>query len=256
MKLKNIYPIGLSILATAIMMLPTAVNSSSQDGMAPVSGFAISFLTSEVIPSAKITVLETGQELYTDPRGHFGPINHPIGKPITLRLEKSGYITTQSGTFTVPKDGLIGPYDNITFQVPSNYVYYLLSKAVGAVEDPNSCHLTATIIAYHKTLDDLPQGEAGASVYLSPGVKDAPFYFDIFRSGPLKGKTYPFPTGITKTSDDGGIAYFNIPPRDEPYTLYAQKDGMTFNSVKFMCRKGAFINISPPGGPMAQQPSV
>lgn len=253
MKQMKINKLTLSVLAIAALALPVSGNSSNNDGTAPVSGFAMSFLSGEIIPGAKITVMETGQTVETDPRGHFGPINHPIGTPITLVLEKSGYVTTQSGTFIVPKQGLIGPYDNITFQVPSTYVYYLLKKAVGAYEDPESCHLTSTIIAYHKTLDDIPQGEADATVSITPNVKETPFYFDIFKSGPLKGKTYPFPTGITKTSDDGGIAYFNLPPRDEPYTLSAQKDGVTFNSVQFICRKGAFINISPPGGPMAQK---
>lgn len=246
----NINKTSLALFMAAVISLPA--QAKNNDGTAPVSGFAISFLSGEAIPKATITILETGQKIETDNGGHFGPFNHPIGKPVTLMLEKSGYMTTQSATITVPKDGLITPYDNITFQVPSTYVYYLLSRAVGGKEDPNSCHVSSTIIKYHKTLNDIPQGEPGAVVSVTPYVKESPFYFDIFVKGPMKGKTYPFPTGLKTTSEDGGIAFFNLPPRDEPYKLTAQKDGVVFSEAQFMCRKGMFVNISPPNGPMVQ----
>ena len=218
---------------------------------APVSGFARSFLSGEVIPDATVTVLESGLSLKTDKNGRFGPFYHPIGQRITLELSKSGYVTTQSATVVVPAEGLTGAYDNITFQVPSTYVYYLLSKAVGAGLDDESCHVTATVTAFHKTMDDIPQGEKDAVVTLEPSIKQSPFYFDIFTSGPLKGKTYPFPTGLTKTSDDGGVAFFNVPPRDKPYHIVAMKPGVQFADAEFMCEKGKFINLSPPRGPSA-----
>lgn len=245
------YLLGISL---AVSMCPI-VEARLVDS-APVKGFARSFLTGEPIPDATVQVLESGLSLKTDKDGKFGPFYHPIGQRITLEISKSGYVTTQSATVMVPAEGLIGPYDNITFQVPSTYVFYLLSKTVGAKLDDESCHVTATVTAYHKTMDDIPQGEKDSVVMLQPAIKPAPFYFDIFTSGPLKGKTYPFPTGLTSTSDDGGVAFFNVPPSDKPYHIVAVKKGVQFSDAEFMCAKGKFINLSPPRGPSAMHPSA
>lgn len=239
------------LLAICLISTITSTIQASLVDSAPVSGFARSFLSGEVIPDATITVLESGLTLKTDKDGRFGPFYHPIGQRLTLEISKSGYVTTQSATVTVPKDGLIGPYDNITFQVPSTYVFYVLSKTVGANLDDNNCHVTATVTAYHKTMDDIPQGEKGAVVMLEPFTKQKAFYFDIFTSGPLKGKTYPFPTGLTVTSDDGGVAFFNVMPSEKPYRMIAVKAGVQFSDAEFTCQKGKFINISPPRGPSA-----
>lgn len=236
-------------IAILVIFLPSITLANEQ--MVPVSGFARSFIMGANITDAAITVIETGQRLRTDARGHFGPIYYPVGKPITLLLEKWGYKTTQSATIIVPPEGLDGPYNNITFQVPSVESYYLLASIVGANIDDNSCHIAATITAYHKTMDDEPQGEANAILALTPEIYSPVFYFDIFKSGPLKGKTNPFTKGLTQTTDDGGILIFNLPPRDELYTLSAIKQNIAFSRVYFRCIKGAFINISPPRGPMA-----
>jgi hypothetical protein len=244
-----------TLIAYALIscLVTHSMTAMANDGSAPVSGFARAFLTGESLSDATITILETKQEIKTDKQGNFGPFHYPIGEPITLIFSKPGYVTTQSATVVVPKKGLAGSHDNITFQVPSNYVYLLLKTAIGAKENPESCHVTATILAYNKTMDDSPQGEEGATIMLTPYVNETPFYFDIFTSGPFKDKTYPFPTGLTNTSKDGGIALFNLPPRAEPYRLTAQKQGTLFSETQFICRKGAFINISPPRGPMAEQ---
>ena len=240
-------------LSLALILMNSYSNSEAMtQATAPVSGFAHSFMLNNPLPNATITILETGEKLRTDSEGRFGPIQYPIGKPITLLFEKFNYKTIQSGTFYVPKEGLTGPYRNITFQVPSIEFYYFLKAVVGGKENPNSCHLTSTIIAHNKTLNDVPQGVEGADVTITPNVNEKPFYFGIFYSGPLKDYTNPFTKGLSKTSEDGGVAYFNLPPSDKPYTLTARKSGVTFTSVKFMCTKGAFINISPPSGPMAE----
>lgn len=214
-----------------------------------VSGFARSFITQTPIKNASITVLETGAQFKTNSLGTFSPIDYPIGKTITLRFKKFGYKTTQSASIRVPAKGLHGRYDNISFQVPSILTYYLFSIIMGAKIDDQCCHVTTTVTAYHKTLDDEPQGEPGAIITLNPSANETPFYFDIFKSGPLKNKTNPFTQGLRTTSLDGGVAFINLPPRAEPYTLSAQKIGVSFTSVSFVCRKGEFINISPPQGP-------
>src|SRR5579871_2055260 len=92
-------------LAASFMLINT-VEAGLVD-TAPISGFARSFLTGEVISDATITVLETGLTLKTDKNGHFGPFYYPIGDKLTLELSKFGYINTQSATVTVPQQGLI-----------------------------------------------------------------------------------------------------------------------------------------------------
>lgn len=245
--LSKLFP---SIVLTAIAACISASAMAGQPATAPVAGFARSFLVSMPLPGATITVLETGERFKTDKTGHFGPFEYEVGKPITLQFDKWGYKTTQSGTVIVPKEGLAGPFDNITFQIPSIETYYLLASIIGATIDDNSCHLTTTITKFHKTMDDLPQGEEGAVIKVSPAVSDVPFYFGIYESGPLKGKTNPFIKGLVSTSDDGGVAITNLPPRDEPYVISATKDGKVFSEASFLCTAGAFINVSPPRGPM------
>ena len=219
---------------------------------APVSGFARSFLTSNPISDATITILENGYQFTTDNNGRFGPFQWPVGESITLILEKKGYQTTQTATIVVPPEGLDKPLANISFQVPSNFAVTLFSYAMWVTIDKNACQVTATITAHNKTLDDIPQGEPGAVAILSPDPQVKPFYFSIFENGPLKDKTNPFNHTLIETSDDGGVAFVNVPPSDHPYTLLAVKAGVTFSEVKFIARKGAFINLSPPRGPMVQ----
>jgi hypothetical protein len=218
------------------LSVPAYANNTAST--APISGFAHSFLMGLHLANAKITILETGATFHTNKNGEFGPFPYPVNKPITLQFEKWGYQTTQSATVIVPSDGLNDAYSNITFQIPSMESYYLLANIIGAKIDENSCHLTATITAFHKTT-------------ISPKVNQMPFYFDIYESGPLKGKTNPFTRNLTKSSEDGGVAFFNLPPSDKPYILSAEKDGKKFSEAKFICKKGAFINLSPPLGPTA-----
>ncbi|OGT45893.1 MAG: hypothetical protein A3E83_02275 [Gammaproteobacteria bacterium RIFCSPHIGHO2_12_FULL_41_20] len=249
MQIRNI----LNLLIAASLTAATPCFAMEDSSVAPVSGFARAFILGTAISNATITILETGEKIKTDKTGHFGPISYPIGKPITLTLEKFGYKTTQSATVFVPREGLTGPYNNITFQVPSIETYYVLASVIGAKIDDKACHVVATITAYHKTMDDAPQGEAAAKITLIPDTQQLPFYFGMFESGPLKGKTNPFTKGLTQTSEDGGLAFFNLPPRDQPYTISASKPGLGFTEAQFLCRPGVFINISPPHGPMVME---
>lgn len=243
-------------IAMACLILSLSVVTQSHAAhfidSAPVAGFARVFLSSAPISDATISILETGLKVKTNDKGQFGPIFHPVGKPITLVFEKWGYRTTQSATVIVPKEGLTGPYDNITFQIPETTTYYLLAAIIGANIDDNYCHVTSTVAGYHKTMDDLPHGEAGVKVTLVPDTDVVPFYFDIFKEGPLKNYTNPFTRGLTQTTEDGGFAFFNLPPRDEPYRIIAEKSGTLFSEAQFLCHKGEFINLSPPRGPVAQ----
>lgn len=223
---------------------------------APVSGFARSFLSWAPLQDATITILEKGTQLKTDSNGLFGPFQWPVGEPLTLVLEKEGYQTTQTATITVPPEGLNEPFHNISFQVPSDFAVSLFTYAMGVSVDKNACTIAATITAFNKTMLDVPQGEADAKAVLSPSSEVKPFYFGIFESGLFKHKTNPFNRNLTETSMDGGVIYINIPPRDEPYTLTAVKEGVCFNQVTFFARRGVFVNLSPPLGPTVQQNSI
>lgn len=239
-------------LFLALSLSSLASIAMEGNATAPVSGFAREFIFGIGLSDATITILETGQKIKTDAQGKFGPIQYPVGKAITLQLEKWGYRTTQTGTAIVPVSGLNDRYSNITFQVPSSLTFDLLAYIIGAQVDENSCHVVTTITGYQKTMDDIPQGEENAQVTLMPNPhQEKAFYFDIFKDGPLKGKTNPFTRGLTQASEDGGVAFFNLPPSDKPYIISAKKDGVGFTEAQFLCKKGVFINLSPPRGPMA-----
>ena len=229
----------------SLMLLPTSVLAIDS---AAVSGIAKTFLFNQPIPHAEITVLETGFTMRTNQDGRFGPFYFPIGRSLTLLFEKFGYSSVQSGTFIVKKSGLTGPYKEISFQVPSWLTFYLYAHLIGATLDKDHCHVVSTITAYHKTLNDLPQGEPHARAILRP-QNEQPFYFGIFKDGPFRYKTNPFTRQLIDTSQDGGIAFFNLPPQLKPYILTATKAGKAFTKTQFICRPGSFINISPPQGP-------
>lgn len=229
----------------------------------PVTGFAQSFLFDNKISRAKIAVLETGKIIYSDKKGNFQFCAKP-GAQITLLLKKKSFLpwndykTTQSATFVVPKNGFVGRFNNITFQVPTMATYRLLKTIIseerGIQLDPTKCNIVTTVTAFHKTLYDDPQGEPNATVFLQQSHKPImlptqPFYFGI-----IAGKTNPFTPKRVTTSLDGGVLIYNLAASNVPYLIFARKKGVQFNAKQFICKPGAFINISPPQGPTVQQP--
>ena len=221
---------------------------------APVSGYVEAFIVNTRLADGTVTILETGETVRTNEDGRFGPIAWPVGKPITLRFDKDGFVSTQSATVTVPVDGLNDKFHEITFQVPSNFMLNTFKQMMGIEFKPGYCHLASTVTAYGKILADTPQGVADAAVQLIPDVGETPFYFGVYDSGPLKDKTNPWKKGLTKTSVDGGIFLFNVPASSEPYELSATKPGVPFSTVRFTCNADQFINLSPPQGPRALVP--
>lgn len=215
--------------------------------MAPVTGFARSFITGWPLVGAKITVLENDAVYYTDQEGKFGPIFWPVGSDITLVLEKEGFRTTQSGTVTVPPEGLTGAYDNISFQVPSNWAFKLFSYAIGIKEHPNACIVAATITAHNKTMDDIPQGEPGAKCIVDAVLKHKPHYFGFFDIPILKHKTNPLDRSLEETSIDGGFIV-QVEATGQVHKVTAEKKDIRFTESKFIARE-CFINLSPPHGP-------
>jgi hypothetical protein len=227
----------------------TAKLSTATGPQAPVSGFAREFVSSHPIPDATVVVLETGQEFHTDQAGKYS-FTYPVGARLTLQLLKAGFEPTQTDTVTVPAGGLTGAHDNITFQALFVPEYELLQSIIGMHPEPGTCHVATTIAARGKTMDDDPQGEPAARMVLSPATTARVFYFSVFKDrGPLADKTNPFVRTLDASSLDGGAVVFNLPPRDEPYTLSAEKAGLRFSQAKIWCRPDSFINVSPPRGP-------
>jgi hypothetical protein len=223
----------------------------------PVSGFAQAFVGDAAISNAKITILETGKTFFTDQQGYFAFCSLPH-KQITLVLTKNSifpwnnYQTTQTGTFTVPLQGMQDKFHQITFQVPRRITFVSLTNILSFKHhirlDPSRCNVATTVTAFGKTLADDPQGEPGAKVVLWHGKKpinNPPvIYFGI-----IHGKTNPFATSEQFTSEDGGAIVYNLEPSNELYIMSAKKKGKHFSKIVFLCRPGAFINLSPPYGP-------
>ena len=65
-----------------------------------------------------------------------------------------------------------------------------------------------------KTTHNDPQGEPNATVTLEP-PQGNPFYF-----GYLDGITDPFAKGLTSTSLDGGVIFFNVETRYHLHILF------------------------------------
>ncbi len=218
---------------------------------APIAGFTRSFPFNKPIPNGVVTILETGQIIPVTDEGKFGPFDYPAGKRITLVYSKEGYHPVQSGTFLVPAEGFNAPNNNITFQVPANWVYQILIHATGASLKPGFCHVVTTVTPSNMTLHVAPQGIPGAKIVVTPTISDPPFYFDMFHFWPLYAETNPFTRGLTETTEDGGVGLMNVPPSDKLYRMTATKPGLAFSEVQFWCRKDVLINISPPKGPVA-----
>lgn len=220
-----------------------------------ISGFARSFVSGMPISDGTVTVIENQElSLKTDKDGKFGPFEWPVQQPITLVFEKpgsfwSGYRATQTATIFVPPEGINNNnfLKNISFQVPSNLAFKVISLAMGEREDSQACQIATTVTPSGTTLDNIPQGIANVKVSLSPEVSARVFYFDIF---PIIHKTNPFIRKLESTSLDGGALFVNVPEGE--YTLEAKKDGITFSKVHIKARKGTLVNASPPFCPVQQ----
>eukprot|EP00128_Syssomonas_multiformis_P006969 Colp12_sorted_trinity150504_noHs@35498 len=211
-----------------------------------VSGHTWAFASLYKAGGATVTWLEKNLKTTAAEDGYF-EFNAQPGDEVTLVGEKFGFHTTYTGTVKVPEEGAIGLRHEVTIQMPEWPVYEALILVLPATADKTKCQIVVTVAAKNKTLyHDGPQGEEGATVTIEPsmGPEHGPFYLGIF-----DGLTNPLVRGLTSTSLDGGVIFFNVEPRDEPYIVRAHKEGVQFTESRMRCVAGALVNASPPNGP-------
>jgi hypothetical protein len=214
------------------------------------------------LPEAEVFSLEKNKSLgLTDQQGKLS-FQYPVGEQITLMFKKSGYKTSQSATFVVPEDGFVGQYKNITYQAISSSLYKILKNLIAVYKvtslDKNSFQILATVTAYHKTIEDAPQGITGSSLHIFQNDKEIFDQYKKYYFGEILGKTLPVPF-LTKTSKDGGAILINV--KDDaitPYTIKAKNTDVNFSEQTVICNRewwdllahneDPFINLSPPHG--------
>ncbi len=202
-----------------------------------VSGDAFAFGPGTMIPNATIHALELPDALTTsDAAGHF-ELEVPAGAAATFVIEKAGYPTTYTKTFTLPATGTV---ERVSFQVPDDATFAALSTIVQIEPDPATCQIASTVTRVGKSIYDAgAHGEAGATVTIDPALppEHGPVYFNASVIPQLD---------LTETSDDGGVLYTNVPPGT--YVLRASKPGVEFVEVTLRCDAGVLVNPSPPHG--------
>lgn len=215
-----------------------------------VSGNAFSFtLAGGRIEGAYVTANEhptwcarTGAD------GDFELDGVEVGSDLTLRLHHEDFPLLQTGTHTVPPEGM----ERLTFQAPDHDTYRLMAQVARVRPDASLCQIAATVTEVGRSLytTDWPShGEAGATVTLAPDPGDAvgPIYFEYLGDGTILPNR-----DLTETTRDGGILFLNVPPGD--YVLSASKPSVTFTDVRIHCEAGLLVNPSPPWSLQALAP--
>lgn len=208
--------------------------------VASVEGDAIPFDASPAgrVEGAEVSILEFPEmKMVTAADGKFKFDGLPVDADITLVMSHPDYHPIQTGTHTLPDEGL----QRITFQAVSHAIYGALAQIVGVTPDETKyCQMVTTVTRVGKSIYDAgAHGEAGVVVTLDPPlpIEQGPIYFNT--------QVIPDPS-LTETSDDGGVLFAQVPPGE--YTWTATKVGAEFRPVRMKCRIGYLINASPPWG--------
>jgi hypothetical protein len=215
---------------------------TDEGAVVEVSGDAFAFtLPGEpygLIDGATITVLEwPAVSVQTDAQGRFVIPALPPDDEATFVLEREGFPTARTKTFSLPA---VGTVERVTFQVPDDALFELLAGLLMLEVDPAACQLVSTVTRVGKSIYDAgAHGEAGATVTLEPAIpaEHGPIYFGA--------DVIPDPS-LTETTEDGGVLYTNVPVGT--YVMRAHKDGVTFEETTMKCEAGVLVNASPPYG--------
>ncbi len=190
------------------------------------------------IAGATVSILEFPEmTMVTAADGKFKFDGLPVGADITLVMDHPDYHPIQTGTHTLPHEGL----ERITFQAVTHALYGALAGIVGITPDEEKyCQMVTTVTRVGKSIYDVgAHGEAGVVITIDPPlpVENGPVYFNA--------KVIP-ELGLTETSDDGGALFTQVPPGE--YLWTGTKAGAQFSQVRMKCRAGFLINASPPWG--------
>ncbi len=197
---------------------------------------------------------------YSNKLYHF---NSLIGQDLTLLFQHNHYKTSQSATFSISPNGYTGTHSLISWQPINTILWKALKYSTEIVNltkmKDGYCQVLTTVSEKGKTLDDDPQGEAGATVDLVSDSWTLPVkpYSKVFYLGILAKKTFPMPN-LKSTTADGGVIFLNVEPGHK-YKIITNKVGVKFTQPEFICKpqlwdqlglsETILINISPPQGP-------
>ena len=218
---------------------------------APVRLVAFNFIRkSHHLPNHPIQRMETGEVFNTTSDGYL-EIDIPVGQNVTFTsLDYNGFHATQTATVQVPDEGLNTLSTMMVLQVPSNWIYDLLEWLVpGKKKTTGFCQFVVTATDVDVTWADFPQGLEGTVATLDPPLSTNSYYFGTF--GWFSNKTNPLPNDLTSCSWDGGVLFENVPIRDEPYVVTAEREGYTFSETIMYCHNEGLVNAAPNQGPKA-----
>jgi hypothetical protein len=204
------------------------------------------------LPGARISVLGEPRAVAVTNRFGRATLEREVGEELTLVLQKEGVAPTQAASVEVSPVGLSGPDREITFQAVPNWFLGLAKRWLRVATGEGRHHVVATVTAAGKTLDDLVQGEAGATVALfaeGREVEVVPIYLGIVPvlhvTDFVRARWRP----LVATSADGGVIFPNVEPGS--YSMRVTHPTRTFSECKFVVRDDSpeFVNASPPLGP-------
>lgn len=209
-----------------------------------VQGDVMAFLNEidgKRISGATVTVLEHPEtSMVTGADAHFRFDGLEEGSELTLLVEHPDLKPTQTATVKLGPGG-VNPF---SIQVVPTALFDGLATLVPEpVDEDEHCVIATTVARLGGSLyAHLRQGMPGVATSIDPPVPagSGPIYFD---EAVLPSLTQP------ATSIDGGALYYRVPPGD--YTLYGDKAGNVFNTVRFQCRAGWVVNGGPPLGLLA-----
>jgi hypothetical protein len=207
-----------------------------------VSGDIFNFGPGEAIIGAEIKILELPERsIISNDDGSWRFTDLPSGQEVSFIMLYPGFPEIQTGTILLGDEDV----EKVTFQAPDQKMYDLLASTLDVRPEESKCQIASTVTRVGKSLytSGGPHGEPGATVAIEPEVafRYGPYYFNILNDSTI----YPDPD-LTETTEDGGVLFVNVDPRE--YILKAHKEGVAFTDVKIKCRRGVLVNASPPWG--------